>query len=59
MGFVNSVIEYRIEQKEEEIDSAKKELKDVKRDLVELQNTANGYKWQLEQINDEYFGEDK
>lgn len=51
LEFVNSVIEYRIEQKEKDIDATKKELRDVKGDLVEWQNTANGYKWQLDLIN--------
>ena len=49
LEFVNTVIEYRIEQKEEDIDAAEKELKDVKNDLVESQNNANEYKWKLEQ----------
>lgn len=51
LEFVNSVIEYRIEQKEKDIDATKKELRDVKGDLVKWQNTANGYKWQLDLIN--------
>lgn len=51
LEFVNSVIEYRIEQKEKDIDATKKELRDVKGDLVEWQNSANGYKWQLDLIN--------
>lgn len=51
LEFVNSVIEYSIEQKEKDIDATKKELRDVKGDLVEWQNTANGYKWQLYLIN--------
>lgn len=49
LEFVNSVNEYRIDQKQENIDAAKKELRDVKNDLVEWQNTTNGYKWKLEQ----------
>lgn len=51
LEFVNSVIEYRIEQKEEDIDAVKKELNDSKGELVEWQNTANGYKFQLYLIN--------
>ncbi|WP_034538543.1 hypothetical protein [Carnobacterium inhibens] len=51
LGFVNIMTEYRIEQKEEEIDAAKKEIEDVKGDLVEWQNTANGYKFQLDLLN--------
>ena len=51
LEFVNFMTEYRIEQKEEEIDAAKKEIENVKGDLVEWQNTANGYKFQLELIN--------
>lgn len=53
LEFVNSVIEYRIEQKQENIDAAEKELRDVKNDLVEWQNTANGYKFQLDLLNKE------
>lgn len=53
LKFVNSVIEYRIEQKQENIDAAEKELREVKNDLVEFQNTANGYKFQLNLINKE------
>lgn len=51
LEFVNTVIEYRIEQKQENIDAAKKEIEDVKGDLVEWQNTANDYKFQLDQVN--------
>lgn len=51
LEFVNAVNEYRIEQKQEDIDAAKKEIEDVKGDLVEWQNTANGYKFQLDLIN--------
>ena len=28
-------------------------------ELIDSQNLANGYEWQLEQINDEYFMGDK
>ena len=49
LEFVNSVNEYRIEQKQEDIDAAKKEIEDVKGELVEWQNTANDYRWKLEQ----------
>ena len=51
LEFVNFMTEYRIEQKQEEIDTAKQEIRDLKGDLVEWQNTANGYKFQLDLIN--------
>lgn len=51
LEFDNTVIKYRIEQKDENIDAVKKELNDVKNDLVEAKNLANGYKFQLDQIN--------
>lgn len=35
------------------------ELHDTQTKLVDSQNLANGYEWQLEQINDEYFMGDK
>lgn len=59
LEFVNTVIEYRIEQKQENINAAEKELRDVKNDLVESQNTSNDYKWKLEQSDfdpSEYVG---
>lgn len=34
-------------------------VENVKNELVDSQNLANGYKWQLEQINDDYFIGDK
>lgn len=51
LEFVNFMTEYRIEQKEKDIDTAKQEIRDLKGDLVEWQNTANGYKFQLDLIN--------
>ncbi|SDQ19195.1 hypothetical protein LHA31_10235 [Carnobacterium viridans] len=48
LEFVNTVNEYKIEQKQKNIDAAKKEIEDVKGDLVEWQNTANGYKFELD-----------
>lgn len=60
LEFVNFMTEYRIEQKQEDIDAAKKEIRDVKSDLVEWQNTANCYKFQLDLINkDNGWGEDE
>ncbi|MER2001280.1 MAG: hypothetical protein ABS862_01555 [Carnobacterium inhibens] len=35
------------------------ELGNVSNELVESQNEAWGYKWQLHQINNDYFGDDK
>jgi len=52
LEFVLHSTEYRLEKKVTEID-------DISNELVESQNLANGYKWQLEQINDEYFMGDK
>lgn len=52
LDFVLHLTECRLEKKVNELD-------DVSNELVETQNQANGYKWQLEQINDEYFMEDK
>ncbi|EDP68594.1 hypothetical protein CAT7_04989 [Carnobacterium sp. AT7] len=51
LEFVNFMTEYRIEQKEKDINTAKQEIRDLKGDLVEWQNTANGYKFQLDLIN--------
>lgn len=52
LEFVLHSTEYRLEKKVTEID-------DISNELVETQNVANGYKWQLEQISDEYFMGDK
>lgn len=52
LDFVLHSTEYRLDKKVTELD-------DVSNELVETQNLANGYKWQLEQINDEYFMGDK
>ena len=51
LEFVNFMTEYRIEQKEKDINTAKQEIRELKGDLVEWQNTANGYKFQLDLIN--------
>lgn len=51
LEFVNTVNEYRIEQKQEDIDAVKNEIEDVEGELVEWQNIANGYKFQLDLIN--------
>ena len=51
LEFVNFMTEYRIEQKEKDINTANQEIRDLKDDLVEWQNTANGYKFQLDLIN--------
>lgn len=52
LDFVLHSTEYSLEKKTTELDN-------VRNDLVETQNLANGYKWQLEQISDEYFMGDK
>lgn len=44
LNFVVHSTEYRLEKKETELD-------DVSNELVETQNLANGYKWQLDLIN--------
>ena len=44
LDFVLHSTEYRLEKKVTELD-------DVSNELVETQNLANGYKWQLDLIN--------
>lgn len=49
LEFVLHSTEYRLEQKENDIDEANKELRKTENDLVIWQNTAHDYKWKLEQ----------